>query len=105
MADEKNKESLGQVAVRGAGDDGKVVLWERHPQHPKPSKLSKTGEIFISNDGKTRVVAETPEVKRLLGTGRLVLAKAGETAKAKTGETSVSAVKTVGTEKDDKKQP
>lgn len=76
MADEKK--TLSQVSVRGTGDDGKVVLWERHPDHPKPKgKKVKTGEAFISNDGKSRIVAETPRVKELIGLGRLEIAKAG----------------------------
>lgn len=82
MADEKK--TLSQVSVRGTGDDGKVVLWERHPDHPKPKgKKVKTGEAFISNDGKSRIVAETAEVKRLIGLGLLERTKAGEDKKTK----------------------
>lgn len=61
MADKKTP----VVTVKGAGDDNKVVLWERHPDHP-------TGEIFVSNDGKPRQVALTKEVKRRLQAGHLV---------------------------------
>lgn len=83
MADEKK--TLSQVSVRGTGDNGKVVLWEKHPDHPKPvnrlGKPAKTGEAFISNDGKSRIVAETSEVKRLIGLGLLERTKAGEEKK------------------------
>lgn len=53
------------IQVKGAGDDRKVVLWERASAHPR-------GEVFVSNDGKAHTVAETAAVKRLLAEGRLV---------------------------------
>lgn len=81
----ESKKTLSQVSVRGTGDNGKVVLWERHPDHPKPvnrhGKEAKVGEAFISNDGKSRIVAETARVKELIGLGRLELAKAGSEVK------------------------
>lgn len=56
---------LKKVTVKGAGDDRKVVLWERNEQHPN-------GEAFITNSGKSYEVAETAMVKRLMGEGALV---------------------------------
>ncbi len=59
------KEKLPLVTVVGTGSDNKVLLFERHSDHPEE------GEAFLSNDGISREVAETPEVKRLLSEGRL----------------------------------
>lgn len=53
------------ITVRGAQKDGRVVLWEHDPAHPK-------GEIFVVGDGETYTVAPTRAVKRLIGAGRLV---------------------------------
>lgn len=80
MADER-KTPL--VTVRGtAPHDGKVILFERHEDHPPA--LDKDGndtgrphEAFITNtklkDGSVQTfeVAETAAVKRLIGEGRL----------------------------------
>lgn len=44
--------------------EGKVVLWERHVDHPD-------GEALVSQDGKAHQVAETAAVKRLIGEGVL----------------------------------
>ena len=64
------------ITVKGAGDDRRVVLWEKDAAHPD-------GEIFVSNDGKEYKAGETPAVKRKLASGELV--KAG-TAAAKTDD-------------------
>jgi len=61
MADDK----LPLVTVRGAGDDHKVVLWEKHEAHPE-------GEAFVVNEDKGVEVATTAEVKRLLADGTLI---------------------------------
>lgn len=53
------------IRVKGAANDRRVILWERHPAHPR-------GEIFIAGDGHAHTAAETAAVKRLLGEGRLV---------------------------------
>ncbi len=55
-----------QVTVKGTGTDGKVILWERHADHPD------NGEAFIYNNGDSYTVAETPQVRRLVSEGRLV---------------------------------
>lgn len=55
------------ITVKGAGDDRKVVIWESDEAHPD-------GEIFVSNDGIERKVAETAAVKRKLANGELVKA-------------------------------
>lgn len=55
------------ISVKGAGNDNRVILWERHEAHPD-------GEIFLSNDGKARQVAETAAVQRKLADGALVKA-------------------------------
>lgn len=56
---------LPLVTVAGAGSNRRVVLFERHVDHPE-------GEAFVCNDGTNRKVAETAEVKRLLAAGELV---------------------------------
>lgn len=66
------------ITVKGAGDDGKVVLWERNDAHPE-------GEIFVSNDGKDRKVAETAGVQRKIAAGEMVkVGTVTKTADAKT---------------------
>jgi hypothetical protein len=74
MADEKK---LPIITVKGAGDDGKVVLWERDEQHPPHidkdgNETKRPHEAFVSNDGMPRKVAETAEVRRLLAEELLV---------------------------------
>lgn len=39
---------------------GRVILWERHPDHPN-------GEVVVSHDGRAYEVAETKDIKELLG--------------------------------------
>ena len=53
------------IKVKAAKKDGKVVIWETHPNHP-------TGEIFISGDDSTHDVAETAEVLLRIKAGTLV---------------------------------
>lgn len=51
--------------VKATGkEDGKVLLWERHPDHPE-------GETYIANDGNTVEVSETLAVKQLLKDGAI----------------------------------
>lgn len=57
-------DKLNIITVKGAKDDSKVVLWEKHPDHPD-------GEAFVVNDGKAYKVAETAKVKQLIGFGEL----------------------------------
>lgn len=45
-------------------EDGKVVLWEKHPGHPD-------GEAYIANDGIKVEVEETPAIKKLLAEGTI----------------------------------
>lgn len=63
------------IKVSGAGDDRKVVLWEKNADHPN-------GEVMISNDGAEHEVAETAAVKRLMAEGTLVSAGAKTTTTA-----------------------
>lgn len=65
----------GYINVKGPGNDNKVILWERDPKHPN-------GEIFVVNDGETYKVAETPDVKRRIGDGRLVVVETAKPAAA-----------------------
>lgn len=74
MADKKK---LKIVAVKGTGTDRKVVLWERHPDHPEE------GEAFVCNDEIVREVAETPAVKRLIAEGLLKEASLSENETAR----------------------
>jgi len=53
------------IKVKAAQKDGKVVIWEKHPDHP-------TGEIFIGGDDNTHDVAETAEVLLRIKAGTLV---------------------------------
>lgn len=73
MADTPKVEKLPTIVVKGAGKDRRVVLWERHPDHPeKKYETDENGEAFVSNDDISREVAETATVKRLLAEGVLV---------------------------------
>lgn len=66
-------DKLSILTVKGAGDDNKVVLWERHAEHPdKKNPSDEMGEAFVVNDGKARKVAETATVKRMIADGLLV---------------------------------
>jgi hypothetical protein len=76
MPEEKK---LPMISVRGAGNDRKVALWERHPQHPE-------GEAFVVNEDVSREVAETPTVKRLIAEGVLVKANQTSTTSFISGE-------------------
>lgn len=58
-------DKLDTITVQGTKDDSRVVLFERHPDHPN-------GEAFVVNDNKAYDVAETAQVKRLIGQGDLV---------------------------------
>lgn len=53
------------ITVKASSEDGKVVLWERHPEQPD-------GEVFISGDGKEYRVSRTHEVEIRLKNGSLV---------------------------------
>jgi len=53
------------IKVKAAKKDGKVVIWETHPDHP-------AGEIFISGDDNTHDAAETAEVLLRIKAGTLV---------------------------------
>lgn len=79
----ENEEKLPIISVKGAGTDGKVVLWERNEQHPPTldkdgNDTGKPREAFVSNDGKVRQVAETDEVRRLIAENQLVKAGSSE---------------------------
>lgn len=56
-----------QITVSAACLDGRVALWERHPDHPD-------GEVLITAGSGPVVVARTPGVLRALADGRLELA-------------------------------
>ena len=55
------------VTVKSAKDDGKVVLWERHPDHPNQ-------EAYVAGVNPV-VVALTAEVQKRISTGALVVVK------------------------------
>ena len=52
------------VTVRSTTSDGRVIVWERNPEHPN-------GEVFVSGDQKERRVALTSAVLAELSKGRL----------------------------------
>lgn len=62
-----NDEKAGKhlIKVKGAGTDGKVVLWEKHKDHPN-------GEAFVCNDGIEYIVSETKEVKLKIADGSIL---------------------------------
>ena len=62
-----------QITVSAACLDGRVALWERHPDHPDGEVLVTAGNEVASGTGPV-VVARTPGVLRALADGRLVLA-------------------------------
>ena len=53
------------VTVKSAKDDGKVIIWERHPDHPNQ-------EAYVAGTNPV-VVALTDEVQRRIKSGALVL--------------------------------
>ena len=63
------------IKVRAARDDGRVVLYEVHPDHPN-------GEAWVSGNGRVVEVAETPTVLRKLASGELVKVEDPKPAKA-----------------------
>jgi len=62
-----------RITVSAACLDGRVALWERHPDHPDGEVLVTAGNEVASGTGPV-VVARTPGVLRALADGRLVLA-------------------------------
>lgn len=64
------------VTVKSATDDGKVVLWERHPDHPNQ-------EAYVAGTNPV-VVALTDEVQKRIKSGALVLVQADEPAEEST---------------------
>lgn len=56
---------MARITVKGTGDDNKVVIWEKSPEHPN-------GEILVSNDGKAVEVGKTKGITDRLRDGRLV---------------------------------
>ena len=52
------------VTVRSTASDGRVIVWERHPEHPN-------GEVFVVGDKEERRVALTSAVLAELSKGRL----------------------------------
>lgn len=61
------------IMAKAANTEGKVVLWETHPDHI--TTKNKTGEVWISGNGRAVEVAATPKVQRLLADGALVEVK------------------------------
>lgn len=63
------------ITVKAVGEeDGKVVLSQRHPDHPQtvyPNGKKGHNEAFVARDGKEVEVAETPRVSELIGLGSL----------------------------------
>lgn len=71
---------MANISVKGAGDNRKIVLWEKDDAHPD-------GEVVISNDGTTHTVAETAAVKRLVAEGALVKVEGSKVAPASAPKT------------------
>lgn len=53
------------ITVKASRTDGRVVLYEAHPDHP-------TGEAWVGGNGREVQVALTPAVQRKLNTGEMV---------------------------------
>jgi hypothetical protein len=64
------------IKVQAAKQDKKVVLFERHPDHPG-------GEIFIHGNDTVHEVAHTAAVKKAIHEGTLVEAGKAADDKAK----------------------
>lgn len=56
---------MAQITVKGTGDDDKVVIWEKSPEHPE-------GEVTVVNNGKPVKVGKTRAIVERLRDGRLV---------------------------------
>lgn len=72
---------LKTLRVKGTGKpDNKVLLFERHKDHPRPfgHENDEAGEIFVVNDGRVYTVAETPAIKRLIGEEKLTIELKGD---------------------------
>lgn len=53
------------IVVEAAQEDGRVALWEKHPDHPG-------GEVYITAGSGRHKVARTPAVLRALAEGKLI---------------------------------
>lgn len=53
------------MQVQAANGDGRIVIWEKHPDHP-------SGEIFVSGNQQKVTVARTPAVMDKLRSGDLL---------------------------------
>lgn len=53
------------MTVAATRDDGRVALWEKHPDHPD-------GEVYVADGTGGCEVARTPAVLRALAEGRLI---------------------------------
>lgn len=53
------------ITVEATREDGRVALWEKHPDHPD-------GEVFVAGGNGRHEVARTPAVLRALAEGRLI---------------------------------
>ena len=58
------------VTVKSATDDGKVILWERHPDHPGQ-------EAYVAGTSPV-IVALTDEVQKRIKIGALVVVQTDE---------------------------
>lgn len=56
---------MDRIRVKSVLTDGRVALWDRHPEHPG-------GEVFIA-DGEVHEVARTPAVEQRIRDGSLVV--------------------------------
>ena len=56
------------IKVMAAIEDGRALLWEKHPDHPN-------GEIFIAGNGATVEVARTIQVNAYIEQQKLVVVK------------------------------
>lgn len=70
------------ITVSAARLDGRVALWERHPDHPQ-------GEVLVTSGSGPVLVARTPGVLRALADGRLVLAPPPDNAPVVTASAPV----------------
>lgn len=56
------------IKVKAAIEDGRALLWEKHPDHPN-------GEIFIAGNGAIVEVARTIQVNAYIEQQKLVVVK------------------------------
>lgn len=67
------------ITVMAAKQDDRVVLWERHPDHPG-------GEVFVAGNGRAVRAARTAAVQQRLAVRTLLVVQPATDAPASKGK-------------------